>query len=117
VSYGIAEYLCKEITAIDVPTVGNKINACTELNHTALKLDPQCKLPDAVAAGVTAAGALNLTECALTRQSRTLSQIVARVVQVYVIRDIGEAAFELQPHPFRELEVLGQPQRIESSEA
>ena len=77
-------------------------------NQQLLELDPQCQLPDTVAAGIAAASALHLSKCAYaSRRARTLSQIVARVIQVYVIGDIGKAALELQLNPFLKLEVFG----------
>ena len=74
---------------------------------TTLELKPQRKLPDAVTAGVADARGKNLSECALAVNA--LSQIVARIVEVWVVGEIGEAAFELQLKPLREPEVLGEP--------
>ena len=51
------------------------------------------KLTDAVAARVTASRLENLSECALTVVC--LTQIIARIIEVRVIWEIGEAALEL----------------------
>jgi hypothetical protein len=75
-----------------------------------LEFNPQRKLPDAVSSCVTFARGENLSECALARRSRTLSQILARIIEVYVVGEIGKAGLELQLKPLRELEVLGEPQ-------
>ena len=52
----------------------------------------------------------NLSECALARIPRTLSQILARIIEVWVIGQIGKAAFELEHDSVRDPEVLSQPQ-------
>src|ERR1700693_1807990 len=88
--------------------VGSGRHAEQSKPEAGLKFDPQRKLPDAVAAGVSAARLENLSECALA--VNTLSQIVARIIEVCVVGEIGEAAFELQLKPLREPEVLGEPQ-------
>ena len=69
-----------------------------------LEFKSQRKLSDAVPTGVPAARGLNLSECALT-------QIVSRIIEIYVVGEIGEAAFELQLKSFREVEILGQSHR------
>jgi len=69
-----------------------------------LKFKSQRKLPDTVASGVSLTRGKDLSECAFT-------QIVARIIEVYVVGEIGKAAFELQLKPLRELEILGEPQR------
>ena len=78
---------------------------------TILELEPQRKLPDAVATGVTEARGLNLSECAQAGVPVNLSQVVARIVEVRVVGQIGEAALELQPKSLREPEVFGESQR------
>src|SRR5437867_457738 len=75
-----------------------------------LELKPQRELPDAVAAGVTNTGGENLSECAVGARISRLSQVVARIIEVYVVGEIGKAALELQPKPLREPEILGEPQ-------
>jgi hypothetical protein len=65
-------------------------------------------LPDAIAPGVAFARFLNLSECTLA--VNTLSQIVARIKEVWVVGDIGEAALELEQNSLSDLEVLGEPQ-------
>ena len=74
-----------------------------------LEFKSQRKLPNAVPAGVTGASFLNLSERTYGGISSTLTQIVARIIEVGVVGEIGKAALELQLKPFRELEVLGQP--------
>ena len=64
---------------------------------TILELKPQRKLPDTVAASVTDAGSENLSECAVGAHITRLTQIVARIIEVYVVREISEAALELEP--------------------
>ena len=75
-----------------------------------LEFNPQRELPDAVSSCVTFARGENLSECALARRSRTLSQILARIIKVWVVGDIGKAALELQLKSFCELEILREPQ-------
>jgi hypothetical protein len=75
-----------------------------------LKFNPERELSDAVPSGVAGARSENLSECALARRSRTLSQILARIIEVWVVGDIGKAALELQLKPLRELEVFSEPQ-------
>src|SRR5262249_7750593 len=76
----------------------------------ALKLKPQRKLSDAVSAGVTFARGENLSECAQAGVPVNLSQVVARIVEVRVVGEIGKAGLELQPKPLREPKTLGEPQ-------
>jgi hypothetical protein len=73
------------------------------LQTQGLEFNPQRKLPHAVSSGVTLASGLHLSECALT-------QIVARIIEVRVVGNVGKAALELQLKPFRELEIPGEPQ-------
>jgi hypothetical protein len=74
-----------------------------------LKFNPQCQLPDAVSSGVTQASGLNLSECAdylAVRKSLSFGQIVARIIEVWVVQDICKASLELQCDPFRQPEAL-----------
>ena len=70
-----------------------------------LKFNPQCQLPDAVSAGVTEASGKNLSECAVAARS-PLSQIVARIIEVRVVQNIGKATLELECDPLRHVESL-----------
>ena len=73
-----------------------------------LEFNPQRKLPDAVSSCVTFARGENLSECALA--VNILTQIVPRIIEVWMVREIGKAALELQLKPLRELEILGEPE-------
>src|SRR5215471_12456567 len=78
-----------------------------------LKFKPQSELSDAVSTRVTDASGENLSECAgvvRVARSSSLSQIVARIIKVWMVGQVGKAALELQPKSFGELEVLGEPQ-------
>ena len=66
------------------------------------------ELTDAIASGVAYPRFLNLSECALA--VNTLSQIVARIIEVGVVGEIGKAALDIQPEPLREPEILSEPQ-------
>ena len=63
--------------------------------ETNLELKPERELPDSVPAGVADPRGEDLSECALAGRSRTLSQILARIIDV---------------KPFRDLEVFSQAQ-------
>src|SRR6266496_3434581 len=76
--------------------------------RTRSELNPQRNLADAIPAGVTGARLKYLSECALA--VNTFTQIVARIIEVWMVREIGKAALELQLKPLGELEILGQPQ-------
>jgi len=78
-----------------------------------LKFNPQRHLPDTVSAGVTGARALDLSECALA--VNTLSQILARIIEVWVVQDIGKASLELERDPFRQPESLAKAEVPSSS--
>jgi hypothetical protein len=75
---------------------------------TRSELNPSRELSNAVAAGVTAARLENLSECALAVS--TLSQILARIIEVWVIGEIRKTALELEHDSLRDPEVLGEPQ-------
>src|ERR1700730_17019009 len=79
-----------------------------------LKFNPQCQLPDAVSAGVTEASGENLSECAAAARS-PLSQILARIIEVRVVQDIGKARLELECDPLRQPESLAKAEVPSSS--
>jgi hypothetical protein len=62
-----------------------------------LKFNPQCQLPDTISAGVTDASGENLSECTLA--VNTLSQILARIIEVWMVQDVGKARLELECDP------------------
>ncbi len=68
-----------------------------------LKFNPQRKLPDTVPSGVTDASGENLSECTLAGACAgveyTLSQILARIIEVWVVQDVGKARLELECDP------------------
>src|SRR5437762_10304109 len=69
---------------------------------TTLELKPQGKLTNAVAAGVAFARGENLPECAIGARISRLSQVVARIIEVYMVGEIGKAGLELQLKSLRE---------------
>ena len=68
-----------------------------------LEFNPERELPDAASSGVTGASLGNLSEMAV-------SQIVPRIIEVYVVDDVCEATVELQSKSLREPEALGESQ-------
>ena len=50
-----------------------------------------------------------MPECAHA-VSISLTQIVTRIIEVWVVGEIGKAALELQLNPLCEFEILGEPQ-------
>ena len=74
-----------------------------------LEFNPQRKLPNAVPSGVTDASGLNLSECA-DAIVVSFGQIVAWIIPVWVVGEVGKAALELQLNPLCDLEILGEPE-------
>ena len=72
------------------------------------ELNSQRELTNPVASSVAHARGENLSECTLAVS--TLSQILARIIEIGVIGQIGKAAFELDQYSLRDPEVLGEPQ-------
>jgi hypothetical protein len=72
------------------------------------ELNSQRELTNPVASSVADARGENLSECALT--VGTLSQILARIIEVWVIGEIAKAALELEHDSLSEPEILGEPQ-------
>ena len=68
-----------------------------------LELNPQRKLPNTVASGVTGARFGNHSKAGV-------SQIIRRIVEIYVVGEIGKAAFEFEHDSLSDPEVLGEPQ-------
>ena len=71
------------------------------------ELNSQGELTNPVASGVAHARGEDLSECALAVNA--LGQILARIIEVWVIGEIGKAAFELDHDSLRDPEILGEP--------
>ena len=71
-----------------------------------LELKPQRKLAYAIPAGVAEARGENPSEGAGCERACTLTQILAWIVEVGVVGEIGKAALELQLESLREVEIL-----------
>jgi len=107
--------ICEQASSVRSRNVRDKLStnesdpaSPLQIPRSRSELNPQRKLSDAVSAGVAEARGENLSECALAVS--TLSQILARIIEVWVIGEIGKAAFELDHDSLRDPEVLSEPQ-------